>query len=364
MIAIGPRMLKTGLAVGLAVYLCSLLKIEPYVYAALSALVNMKPSVVQSLRNAVEQVGTQFIGMTIAFAIGLAIGANPVTIGLTTVLIIWTCLRVGWGTGIIMGVMAGLFVLTAPGEQYVSHAWVRVQAVLIGLFSALLVNRLIFPPRYEEKLKAKLAEVNQQVIGLYSEAIDRFINLEPIPVEELHNRAATARKKLQGAWDLLKLYAEQDRVLQANLTMGGSATVDRWEDYYRYNKGCLDKALEILEVVPRRLARRQAAGSPPPSPEFQAILGHLARGKEGVVAINQQLYRCLFEGAPLSWTDTGEEYWHLVSEAIDRWSARFAGSYYIHAFMEVAVVLNDLRWVAQTGKAILQEWASKGEEKQ
>ncbi|HBP63806.1 MAG TPA: hypothetical protein DD730_05950, partial [Desulfosporosinus sp.] len=79
---IGARTIKTGLAVTTTFLLCKLFRIEPAVFAAITAVVNMQNSVSKSLNNAWQQIGVHLLAATLSLIIGLLLGANPISIGL------------------------------------------------------------------------------------------------------------------------------------------------------------------------------------------------------------------------------------------------------------------------------------------
>ncbi|HEX3033029.1 MAG TPA: aromatic acid exporter family protein, partial [Bacillota bacterium] len=139
----GARLIKTGIAVTVAAAICHLLQI-PTIFAAMSAVLNMKPSVVQSWKNALEQLLVHLVGLFTAFVIGLTLGANPLTIGLTTMVVIWLIARLDLTSGTLMGVLSAVFILSSSSEDFfLKNALIRSGAILIGLAVALVVNYFI-----------------------------------------------------------------------------------------------------------------------------------------------------------------------------------------------------------------------------
>ncbi len=72
---IGARTLKTGLAVAISVYICILLKIDPPLFAATSAVVCLQRSIGKSLKNAFEQVIVNIMAIAVGIILGLTVPA-------------------------------------------------------------------------------------------------------------------------------------------------------------------------------------------------------------------------------------------------------------------------------------------------
>lgn len=56
---LGARVLKTGIAISLALYLCSMLGLAPGTFAAVAAVFTVQPTVYQSWRQVLDQVQTE-----------------------------------------------------------------------------------------------------------------------------------------------------------------------------------------------------------------------------------------------------------------------------------------------------------------
>ncbi|MFZ5641916.1 MAG: aromatic acid exporter family protein [Bacillota bacterium] len=110
----------------------------------------------------------------------------------------------------------------------------------------------------------------------------------------------------------------------------------------------------INELIPARLERRAKSGAPPVSSEFQAILDLLESGCPTVARVNGKLRALLCDGADVEPEEITETYWEKLTAAIEQWQPRLTDSYYLHALLEVAVVANEIRWVAREGKKLLK----------
>ena len=90
---LGPRVIKTGIAVTLALYICSLLNLESAVFAGMAAIFTIQPSIYRTWKQVWNQVQTNLLGAIIAL-IGLHfLGNDPFSIGLVMIIVIVISLK-------------------------------------------------------------------------------------------------------------------------------------------------------------------------------------------------------------------------------------------------------------------------------
>ncbi len=351
----GARVYKTGIAVTLASAICLYLDI-PVIFAALSAVINMKPSIIQSWKNAWEQVAVHLIGVMIAFAIGLTFGTKPnaLTMGLATVLVIWLCGRLSLAGSSMMGVLTALFILTAAPQDFVPHAIVRTQSIFVGLLTAPAINFLIWPPRYGEKLRAVLQIIAEQVVSDFADTIARFVQLNPLSEQEVLLKQEKLKQLMNSAEDLLGRYREQTGKVKPKRNKP-SNNPDLLEGYYNYLQGLFEKTVDLTEVITQRVTRRERAGNQPLSPEFMEVLNLVTHGTETVVHLNQLLQQAIFAEGVERPEATTHRYWDELAQVIESWHGKFSGSYYLHALVEVGVVIREIKWASDKARDLFKE---------
>ena len=67
---IGARVIKTGIAVAITMFICKLLDLEPAFFGAVSAVINMQPSIFLSFRAAKDQILVHILGVLAGFCFG------------------------------------------------------------------------------------------------------------------------------------------------------------------------------------------------------------------------------------------------------------------------------------------------------
>jgi len=90
---LGARILKTGVAISMALFLASLLELPSPVFAGVAAIFAIQPSIYRSYLTLLDQIYGNLIGASIAVIFVLTLGSNYLTIGLAAILAIVIMLK-------------------------------------------------------------------------------------------------------------------------------------------------------------------------------------------------------------------------------------------------------------------------------
>ena len=351
---IGARILKTGIAVTITMYLCRLLQLEPAFFGAVSAVVNMQPSIFLTVKTAKDQIAVHMIGVGAGLLFGWLLGGNPLIMGAVSILLILVYIRLGLQGGISMGIVAAIFVMGSGQELFLPHAINRTGVIFTGLVTAMMVNVLLWPPRYGQQLKAKLREGNEASVAYFCYAIEEYVRLEnEAPTCDLaaRNRAHQLNQEARSLANLLIREGEMPVVVSPDQ----SQWLTLAEKFIDYNSALAEKADRIMDLLPVRLERRHQAGDLPISEEFRAILAILEQGCDSIRRINAKLRAAVIDGEEVAPERISEVYWEKLTVAIEQWQPKLTGSYYVHALIEASVTANEIRWASRQGKRLLQE---------
>ncbi len=349
----GARIIKTGIAVTISMYICLHFDIQPAIFAAAAAVLNMQPSLGMSLSNAKEQVLIHIISISIAITLGVIIGSNPISMGLSTILVILTCSRFKLRAGMAGGIMASIFILGSPPTEFLSHALTRSLAIFIGIGAALLVNAVIVPPRYSKPLRSKLCELNNVIAAAFCDAAHGFLNADNLPPDYLANKKKEIDALFKQSRHLYELFRynlgpasekEEDSAQEIESKL--------YNDYLSYNKGLWQRTRDIHFLTEERVQRRKKAGEMPISPEFLEILDLLDSGLLLFTSYNNELQNKLSDK---KFDKVNEPHiWRKLDDILNRWHDRFpTGSYYLHALIEVSLVTYKIRWAAKESASLL-----------
>src|SRR5680860_916510 len=312
---IGARTIKTGLAVTTTFLICKAFQIEPASFAAITAVVNMQPSVSKSLNNAWEQIGVHLLAATLSLIIGLLFGTNPITIGL--------------------------------GVIFLTHALARTISIFIGVGVALLINRVLAPPRYKPKLLSALQSLFLRTSAYFLESLHTYIqagNLtsfqKPDP-QELNNLLEEVMALNENARDEI-VVADNPRLIERRLEIC---------------RGFVERGQSINEMTAQRVKRRQAAYPAEElheiNAEFQGVLDVLTVGREKLAGLINTLSIDIVQKQSSGLYQEDILYWDTFDKAIDEWNRKVSGVFYLRALMEVSVVATELHWADRRTKALL-----------
>jgi uncharacterized membrane protein YgaE (UPF0421/DUF939 family) len=97
-----------------------------------------------------DQIITNTLGAAISLFFIYYIGENPVTIGLVIMLVISISIKMKMERTIPLSLVTVLAVMNAAGEENLFFAFERFIVIFIGTCTAILINILIFPPKYKK----------------------------------------------------------------------------------------------------------------------------------------------------------------------------------------------------------------------
>lgn len=198
---LGARVLKTGIAISLALYLCSMLGLAPGTFAAVAAVFTVQPTVYQSWRQVLDQVQTNTLGAAIALGANALFGEGPFAIGIVAIIVIMISLRMKMENTISLTLVTVLAIMEAPGDDW-AFALNRFVIILIGMSSAFLVNLLVLPPRYNKSFAEGLRRSFDMMSPLHRTAISNEMTERAF--REQHEQFRKSLEKLDdsfGAFD-------------------------------------------------------------------------------------------------------------------------------------------------------------------
>lgn len=156
---IGARVLKTGLAIVITLLIVDWLNFEPGLIAAIAAVFALQPNIHRSIKRFWEQAQGNIIGAIAAVSMMLLFGNSFVVIGLTTILVLAILQVFKLQSVSTLAVVTMIAILDAPSlansDSLISFfitAGERVALVMSGVISALFVNLVFLPPKYESRL--------------------------------------------------------------------------------------------------------------------------------------------------------------------------------------------------------------------
>ncbi|MBM7662566.1 uncharacterized membrane protein YgaE (UPF0421/DUF939 family) [Bacillus mesophilus] len=161
---IGGRILKTGIAVALSLYIAHLLELPSASFAGIAAAFAIQPSIYRSYQSVIDQFQANIIGAFFAILFTLLFSNSPVIIGVTVMVVIGITLKLKLESTIPLAVVTIIAIMESPTEQFIEFGLIRFGTVILGVLSAFVVNLLFFPPKYETKLYYQVVDTTEEII--------------------------------------------------------------------------------------------------------------------------------------------------------------------------------------------------------
>lgn len=161
---LGARMIKTGIAVALSLYIADFLQLDPPLYAALAAVLAIQPSIYRSWQHVLEQLQANLIGALLAVLFTTFLGNDHFVVGLVVILVIAINLQLKLEKSIPLSIVTVIAIMESTTGNFFLFASERFVLILIGIGASVIVNVLFLPPRYEDKLYSSIRETNAEVI--------------------------------------------------------------------------------------------------------------------------------------------------------------------------------------------------------
>ncbi|BAC14362.1 hypothetical conserved protein [Oceanobacillus iheyensis HTE831] len=167
---IGSRVIKTGIAVLLTAYICEWIGWSP-VFAVITAIVTIEPTVSDSIRKGLIRFPASAIGAAYAVLFIALFGNSPVTYALSAVFTITTCFRLKLHDGLLVATITSVAMVDVIHSNYVMEFFIRLFTTTIGLSVSTLVNMFLLPPDYQKNIQTKVSsiaqELGKQIQGIY-----------------------------------------------------------------------------------------------------------------------------------------------------------------------------------------------------
>jgi len=294
---IGARVLKTGLAVAIALWVGGLVGLGSPLIAAIAAIFTIQPSIYRSWMQMLDQVQSNILGAIIAISAVSLIGNTPILVGLVCIGVILLCIRLKTEDTIALTLVTVVVIMEAQGQGW-TLALDRLGAILTGMVSAFAVNVIIAPPRYRSRFLKQVEDTQMLLSRLLRTVVSN--ELKENVYREEHTRLRSMLRKLDDFYDLFaeeRVWKKESRQKRARLLVvykgmlvaleRGAALIEAVEDHYwavstpkAWNR-LIDRQIEVLCGYHEQLnwkwegKIKQGATAAAPPPEASMLLSEL-----------------------------------------------------------------------------------------
>ncbi|WP_424768694.1 FUSC family protein [Paenibacillus sp. sgz302251] len=246
---IGARVLKTGMAVALAIYMSSVFGFASPLIAAVAAIFTIQPSIYRSWQRVTDQVQTNLLGALLAIAAVQLFGHTPIAVGLVCIVVILISIRLKMESTISLTLVTVVAIMEAQGQGW-DVALERLLMVLTGIGASFFVNVLVFPPRPRRQFQAQVRQAYSELSLLLRTAVSNEMK-EQVFNEEKEKLHGTLRK-LEESHSVF----EEERKVLAKTKISHARQVLLSKQMIK----ALQKGADLLDVVEEHYFAAPSAG--------------------------------------------------------------------------------------------------------
>ncbi|SFA90120.1 Uncharacterized membrane protein YgaE, UPF0421/DUF939 family [Lentibacillus halodurans] len=154
----GSRVIKTGVAIFITAWICVLLEWPP-VFAVITAIVTIEPTVSDSIKKGIIRFPASAIGSAYAVLFISLFGNSPLTYTLAAVFTIATCFRLKLHAGLLVATLTSVAMIEVIHSNILTAFFIRLGTTTTGLVVSTAVNMLMLPPDYTKEIAKKLETI-------------------------------------------------------------------------------------------------------------------------------------------------------------------------------------------------------------
>lgn len=230
----GNRIVKTAVAVFLTAYICVLLGWPP-VFAVITAIVTLEPTVSDSIKKGLVRFPASAIGSFYAVLFIALFGNSPITYTLAASLTIITCFQLRLHAGLLVAAITAVAMVEVVYDNYLLSFLTRLGTTTTGIIVSTLVNMFVFPPNYTKEIQKNITDTYEHL----GNTLRRLAQLESKTV--LTSQMNRARRKIDKTEELIRFQKDQSHFQ--------SFVISRKEDFQ-----VAEKEVEQLRLVHYHLA--------------------------------------------------------------------------------------------------------------
>lgn len=183
---IGSRIIKTALSIFITAMVCELLDWPP-VFAVITAIVTVEPTVADSIRKGIVRFPASAIGSFFAVIFIDLFGNSPITYMLAGTLTIITCFKLRLHAGLLVATITSVAMVEVIQDHYFLSFLIRLGTTTVGLTVSTIVNLAVFPPNYKGKIESSFQKVQMQ-LGETVQLVFQRILMKSVEDETIHQK--------------------------------------------------------------------------------------------------------------------------------------------------------------------------------
>ncbi|OAB47899.1 FUSC family protein [Paenibacillus antarcticus] len=162
---IGMRNIKTAIAILVCLIIANLLQLQYPFYAAIATVISMENSVTNSFAAGKNRVMGTFVGAGAGLFFATIQPENIWLCAIGSIVAIYICNLLKWNKSIPIAIIVFLAImLNLQGDSPLHYSINRIIDTLIGVGVAVMVNYLVFPPKYEINIRRARRLLSKEMV--------------------------------------------------------------------------------------------------------------------------------------------------------------------------------------------------------
>lgn len=164
---IGLRTLKTGIAVGLSMYISSLFNLKSPIFVGIGAIMAMQSSVSASFIEGKNRMLGTFVGALTGLFFSYFLPQNYLFLGIGIIVVIYIHNLFGWNKSLTLSAIVFLAIFLNNQDARIPYATNRLLDTFIGVTVSVLVNYFIAAPNIKKtflEAKVHLYELSKELV--------------------------------------------------------------------------------------------------------------------------------------------------------------------------------------------------------
>lgn len=157
---VGARVIKTAVAVFLTALICQWLDWPP-VFAVITAIVTIEPTVTDSLKKGMVRFPASAIGSAYSVLFISFFADSALTYAAAAFFTIITCYKLRLYAGLLVATLTSVAMIEVIHSEFFISFFIRLGTTTIGLLTSTMVNMFIFPPNYSKTIAANLSKLSK-----------------------------------------------------------------------------------------------------------------------------------------------------------------------------------------------------------
>lgn len=147
---IGLRTIKTGIAVGLSLYIASLFNLKSPIFVGIGAIMTMQSSVSESFKTGKDRMLGTFVGALVGLIFSYLLPNNYLFLTIGTIIVIYIHNVLDWKSSLTLSAIVFLAIFLNNEGARLEYATNRLLDTFIGISISVLINYFIAAPNVKE----------------------------------------------------------------------------------------------------------------------------------------------------------------------------------------------------------------------